>query len=128
MLRGVSHMTVLVREYDEALRWYTEVLGMEPRGDFPLGEGGYRWVTVGVPGQPDLNLVLHRPHSPDQESQLGKLGLGVLSSSDTRGDVERLRGLGVKITGEPTDERWGVMAMFEDLYGNGWVMVQPHSS
>lgn len=127
MIQGVSHMTVLVRNYDDAIQWYTEVLGLELRGDYAMGEG-FRWVTVGVDGQSDLNLVLHQPHSENQENQVGKLGLGVLASTDTRADVERLRGLGVAITGEPTDEPWGVMAMFEDLYGNGWVMVQPPSA
>lgn len=82
---------------------------------------------MGPVGQPDLNLVLHQPHSENQHNQVGKLGLGVLDSTDTRAEVERLRGLGVTITGEPTDEPFGVMAMFEDLYGNGWVMVQPTS-
>ncbi len=59
MITGITHVSVLVDDYDEALQWYTEKLGLEPRMDGAMGEG-YRFVTVGVRGQ-SVEMVLHKP-------------------------------------------------------------------
>ena len=60
MITSLAHVTVIVNDYDEGIRFYTEVLGLELRADNPMGEG-YRWVTVGVKGQEDVDIVLHKP-------------------------------------------------------------------
>jgi len=126
VIKGLSHVTLLVKDLDEAKQWYTEKLGLEERYDVPLGED-FRWVTVGAKDQKDLEIVLHKPRTPEHETQLGKQALGVFNSDDCRQDVEALRARGVKITGEPEEQMWGIQAIFEDLYGNMFVMVQPPS-
>ncbi len=125
MFTRLSHVTLFVKDYDEAIRYYTEVIGLILRGDNPVGSG-VRWVTVGVPGQPDLDIVLYRAgESPGTDARsTGKQTL-IFASDDCRKDVERLRSRGVAITLEPEAVRWGVQAVFEDMYGNSHVIVEP---
>ena len=124
MLTRLSHVTLFVKDYDEAIRYYTEVIGLILRGDNPIGSGA-RWVTVGVPGQPDLDIVLYRAEDsaePDL-SAIGKQTL-IFASDDCRKDVEMLRSRSVSITLEPERMRWGIQAAFEDMYGNSHVIVE----
>ena len=127
MITGLTHATLIVRDYDEALRWYTEKLGLEIRSDSPFGEG-YRWVTVGVKGQ-DVEIVLHRPHGEQGDAggpqAVSNVHGFVFSSDDCRRDAEELRQRGVKIAQGPEEVMWGVQAVFEDLYGNTHVLVEP---
>src|SRR4030088_2090780 len=95
MLDAVSHVGVWVRDQDEAKAFYTEKLGLEVREDATLDElGGYRWLTVGPPGQPDVNLMLSRPGPPGVDAETaeqllalvakGALGPGILRTEDCR--------------------------------------------
>ena len=122
-----EHKGVLVDDYDEALRWYTEKLGLELRMDGAMGEG-YRFVTVGVKGQ-RVEIVLHKPFGDKHASELiasGESAPGVVFSSDScRRDTEDLRANGVTIKQGPEDVPWGVQTVLEDLYGNTHVIVQP---
>ena len=127
MITGLSHVTLYVKDQDEALKWYTEVLGLQVRTDARFGDE-FRWLTVGAAGQPDLEIILFRPVTPDHEAQLGKQNLGVFATDDCRRDIETLRSRGVKILREPQDQPYGVEASFEDLYGNGFALVQPSHS
>ena len=125
MLTSITHVSVLVDDYDEALRWYTEKLGLEPRMDGPMGEG-YRFVTVGVQGQ-SVEIVLHKPFDDRPASDLIASGESVFGSDDCRSDTEELRSRGVTITQGSENVPWGVQTVLEDLYGNTHVIVQPVS-
>ena len=126
MITKLTHVSLVVEDYDEAIEWYTNKLGLELRGDNTYGEG-YRFVTMGVEGQ-DVEIVLHKPHgdpaSGASSSTPGVVHSFVFAPDDCRKEVEELRWRGVKITGEPEDVPWGVQAIFEDLYGNSHVLVE----
>ncbi len=123
MLTNLANVSVVVKEYDEAIRWYTEVLGLELRMDGSMG-GDYRFITVGVQGQDDVSIVLHKLHeeAPDTPSSIHGL---LFHTDNCRQEVERLRQHGVKIALEPDVQPWGVQAVFEDLYGNSHVLLEP---
>ncbi len=125
MFTRLSHVTLFVKDYDEAIRYYTEVIGLILCGDNPVGPG-VRWVTVGVPGQPDVEIVLYLADETQgtHSTPIGKQTL-IFASNNCRKDVEILRSRGVAITLEPEEVRWGVQAIFEDLYGNRHVIVEP---
>ena len=121
MITGLTHATLIVKDYDEALRWYTDKLGLEPRMDNLFGEGN-RFVTVGVQGQ-DVEIVLHKPDGDFDHAKSSVHGF-VFGSDDCRKDADELRQRGVRITQDPEDVPWGVQALFEDLYGNSHVIVE----
>ena len=126
MITGLTHASVIVEDYDKALTWYTEKLGLELRNNAAFGEG-YRWVTVGVKGQ-EVEIVLHVPHAeePSDGGQRPASGVHgfVFGSDDCRKDADELRQRGVRITQGPEKVPWGIQAMFEDLYGNTHVLVE----
>ena len=127
MITGVTHVSILVEDYDEALKWYIEKLGLEPRMDGSMGED-YRFVTVGVKGQ-GVEIVLHKPFGPKSASELIQDNMSVqhglvFGSDDCRKDTEELVSRGVKIAQGPEDVPWGVQTVFHDLYGNSHVMVE----
>ena len=125
MLTNLANVTLLVKDYDEAIQWYTENLGLELRMDGSMG-GDYRFVTVGVKGQDDVSIVLHKPEEGFPQARSNVHGL-LFHTDNCREDVERLRRGGVKITLEPDEQPWGVQAVFEDLYGTTHVLLQPSS-
>jgi catechol 2,3-dioxygenase-like lactoylglutathione lyase family enzyme len=128
MIFKVTHITILVRDEDEALRFYTQKLGFLVAADFPM-EGGGRWLTVKAPQQTDLELVLMKADTPEKLAAVGKQAAGhvlfVVSTDDCRKEYERLKAAGVKTVGEPDQQPWGLGAMFEDLYGNLFYLLQP---
>lgn len=134
MIKRLTHVTILVRDQDEALRWYTEKLGFEKRSDEIFGPGA-RWLTVAPKGQ-DIEIVLQKPdpalHGKQSAKKLVKhIGWGttwVLSSTDCRKDHKVLRSRGVKFVSPPEDVPWGLEAVFEDLYGNPFALVELHHS
>lgn len=129
MLTKLGHVTVLVRDQDEALRFYTEKLGMEKRDDQRMGE--FRWLTVAPKGG-DTAIVLQRPGAPFQspeaaERMIAQVGQGttwVVETDDCRKEHAALAGRGVKFREEPRDMPWGVSAVFEDLYGNPYNLLE----
>jgi predicted enzyme related to lactoylglutathione lyase len=123
VITRLSHTCLIVKDQDEALKWYTEKLGLEVRADITMH--GFRWLTVGAKDQKNLEIVLGLPRDEDQTSQVGKQSLGVFASNDCRKDVETFRERGVEITGGAEEMPWGIQAMFHDLYGNQFVMIQP---
>ena len=123
MITNLANVTLLVKDYDEAIRWYTEKLGLELRMDGSMG-GDYRFVTVGVKEQQDVSIVLHKPAEGKQEASSNVRGL--LFHCDNCWDfVERLKSAGVSITQEAEEQPWGVQAVFQDLYGNSHVLLEP---
>lgn len=128
MIDRLTHISLLVKDYDEAFQWYTQKLGLELRDDPGEYAPGYRWLTVGVKGQNDLEVVLYKPDSEKEKEfvpLVGKTPGFVFRTDNCRTEVEQLRAKGVKIKGEPEVVPWGVQAIFEDLYGNTHVLVEP---
>ena len=131
MLQKINMVTVWVRDQDEALAWYTEKLGFEKHADVPFGPGS-RWLTVRLPGQKELEVVLQRPQAllhgeEGAQRLLDRIGQGstwVISTDDLHTDIELLRDRGVPIVQEPTEVPWGLSALITDLYGNVYNLVQ----
>ena len=132
MITQLSRVSVIVRDQDEALKWYTEKLGLEKREDEEFAPGA-RWLTVAPPSQKDFEIVLFIPgpmHSTEDAKVLeGRVGQGtawVFNTNDCRQETAALKSRGVKFTQEPEEVPWGVEAIFEDLYGNPYVLLEPH--
>jgi catechol 2,3-dioxygenase-like lactoylglutathione lyase family enzyme len=136
MLKQLTHVNVWVHDQDEALAFYTEKLGLELRDDVTLPElGDFRWLTVGLPGQPDAAITLMAVPGPpvlddDTSEQLkalvakGAAGALFFSTDDCRATYEELKSRGVEFTDEPTERPYGIDAGFRDPSGNQARMVQ----
>ncbi len=124
----LAHVALLVRDYDEAIAYFVGRLGFRLVEDTPLG-GGKRWVLVAPPGPGEAALLLARAAGPEQEAAVGRQGGGrvflFLRSDDFARDHAALRARGVAFTEAPREEAYGTVAVFEDLYGNRWDLVQP---
>ena len=136
MIEGVSHVGVWVRDQEEAKAFYTEKLGFEVRQDATLDElGGYRWLTVGPPDQPDVNVILSRPGAPAMDAETaeqllalvakGAMGPGILRTDDCRRTCQELEARGAELTQQPDERFYGVDATVRDPSGNLWRIVQP---
>ncbi|MEU6243667.1 VOC family protein [Streptomyces sp. NPDC047024] len=137
MIKGLKIATVWVLDQDRAKEFYTEKLGLEVRTDLTMGEGGMRWLTVGSPEQPDVELTLMVPQSPamDPESAemvkklvaKGVLGAGVLTTDDIHGDYKKLKDRGVEFLQEPQERPYGTEALLRDDSGNWFSFTQPRA-
>jgi catechol 2,3-dioxygenase-like lactoylglutathione lyase family enzyme len=133
MITNISLVTVFCLDQEAARDYYVDVLGFEPRTDITMGEG-YRWVTIGHPSQPELEVTLMLPGPPlDADAaafirrqleagQMGGLGLRV---DDCRKTFEELSAKGVTFLQEPSDRPYGVEAVMRDVSGNWLVLVEP---
>jgi catechol 2,3-dioxygenase-like lactoylglutathione lyase family enzyme len=127
MSQRIAHVTLVVRDYDEALEFFTNAMGFELLEDTPLGDGK-RWIVVGPRGSGGSNLLLARA-TPEQVSSVGNQSGGrvflFLHTDDFWRDYRAMRGKGVKFDEKPREESYGTVAVFEDLYGNKWDLLQP---
>lgn len=121
-------VTLVVRDYDEAIDFYVRALGFELREDTPLGEGK-RWVVVVPPGARETGLLLARADGPAQEARVGDQTGGrvalFLNTDDFARDHARMLANGVVFDEEPRQEPYGTVAVFRDLHGNAWDLIQP---
>lgn len=124
MKHKISHISLMVREYDEGIAFYTEVIGFELLEDTDMGNGK-RWVRLGPEGAgPDaVGLVLMKASKPEQQDRVGdQTGNKVflfLDTDDFDRDYARLQSHGVTFCEpQPRHEAWGTVIVFEDLYGN----------
>jgi len=128
MERTIAHVAIVVRDYDEAIDFYTRKLGFELLEDTKL-EDGKRWVLVGPKSGPGTSLLLARAVGDAQRSRVGNQTGGrvflFLHTDDFRRDHRVLRSRGVRFVGEPREEAYGIVAVFEDLYGNRWDLLEP---
>ena len=136
MLTKLTHAPVWVTDQDEALEFYSGKLGLEVREDVALPEfGGFRWLTVGVPGQEDVSITLLAIPGPpvfDEETKAkveevlakGAMPGVMFGSDDVREAYEELRGKGVEFTDEPTEQPYGIDAGILDPFGNQMRIVQ----
>jgi catechol 2,3-dioxygenase-like lactoylglutathione lyase family enzyme len=133
MITNVSLVTVYCLDQDKARDFYVNLLGFEPRVDITMGEG-FRWLTIGHPNQPELEVTLMLPGPPlDEETaafvrrqlekgQMGGLGLRV---DDCHKAFAELSAKGVTFLQEPSDRPYGVEAVMRDDTGNWLVLVEP---
>jgi catechol 2,3-dioxygenase-like lactoylglutathione lyase family enzyme len=130
MPQTLAHLSFLVRDYDEAIAWFTKVLGFALLEDTPLG-GGKRWVRVAPAGSRGASLLLARAATPDQLACVGRQAGGrvflFLHTDDFARDHARLLTHGVRFRESPRREAYGTVAVFEDLYGNPWDLIEPAS-
>lgn len=123
----IGLVTVVVGEYDEAIAFYVDALGFAVLEDTPLG-GAKRWVVVGPASGAGTSLLLARAATAAQRARIGDQTGGrvsfFLDTEDFIGDHRRMAAAGVRFVEEPRREGYGTVAVFEDLYGNRWDLVQ----
>jgi catechol 2,3-dioxygenase-like lactoylglutathione lyase family enzyme len=123
----IRNIALLVREYDEAKAYYCGVLGFRLIEDSPMPDGK-RWVLVAPPGSEETCLLLARAATPEQARRIGdQTGVRVflfLHTDDFWRDFQSMREKGVKFLEEPRKESYDTVAVFEDLYGNRWDLLQ----
>jgi catechol 2,3-dioxygenase-like lactoylglutathione lyase family enzyme len=127
MPQSLSSVTFLVRDYDEAIAYFTHALGFEVIEDSPRGDGK-RWVLVRPPGLDGASLLLAKAATPEQEAHVGRQAGGrvafFLHTDDFRRDHRAMQERGVRFKEEPREEEYGTVAVFTDLYGNRWDLLQ----
>ncbi len=127
MNQKIGYVALLVRDYDEALVFYTGVLGFDLIEDTALG-GGKRWVLVAPPGAAGTCLLLAKATTPEQAARIGDQTGGrvflFLRTDDFWRDYHALRARGLQFTEEPRAESYGTVAVFVDLYGNRWDLLE----
>ena len=127
MAQKLGYVTLVVRDYDEAIAFYTRSLGFQLIEDTDLGEGK-RWVRVRPPGPTGTDLLLAKAVNPEQSSRIGNQTGGrvflFLHTDDFWRDYREMTERGVKFCRPPSEEVYGTVAVFEDLYGNKWDLLQ----
>lgn len=118
MIERVGTLTIAVKNQDEALRWFTEKLEFEKRVD--ISAPGMRWLTVAPKGQREIEFVL----ASWFPNLVGKNAPCVVLTQDCKATYRTLKDRGVKFSQTPTEKPYGVEAVFEDLYGNGYALVE----
>ena len=123
----IAAVTYLVRDYDEAINWFTSALDFRLVEDLDLG-GGKRWVLVAAPGG-GSKLLLAKADGPEQINHIGRAAGGrvafFLNSKKFALDHARIITAGVEFKEAPRHESYGTVAVFEDLYGNLWDLIEP---
>jgi catechol 2,3-dioxygenase-like lactoylglutathione lyase family enzyme len=124
--RRLATIALVVRDYDEAVRWYTDKLGLALAEDVDLG-GGKRWVTLA--GSGGARLLLAKAEGERQASRIGDQTGGrvflFLETDDFARDHKAMLAKGVVFKDEPRHEAYGTVAVFADLYGNVWDLIEP---
>ena len=127
MPQRLAQLALLVRDYDEAIAWYTQVLGFTLLEDTPLSPTK-RWVRVAPPGTDGTALLLARAATPEQEAAVGRQAGGrvflFLDTDDFARDHAAYAARGVRFVEAPRDEPYGRVVVFEDLYGTRWDLVE----
>lgn len=126
-MQKLAAVTYLVREYDEAISWFSQCLGFVLIEDVALDDNK-RWVLVEAKGG-GSRLLLAKADGAEQEAALGKAAGGrvafFLYTDDFARDHDAMLAKGVKFRESPRHESYGTVAVFEDLYGNGWDLIEP---
>jgi catechol 2,3-dioxygenase-like lactoylglutathione lyase family enzyme len=132
MQQAIAHVALVVRDYDEALGFYVGKLGFRLVEDRYQPEQDKRWVVVSPPGSSATSLLLARASTPAQEAFIGNQSGGrvflFLQTDDFRRDYDRMVSAGVRFVRPPSEEPYGTVAVFEDLYGNRWDLLQYNGS
>lgn len=128
MTQKIATLALVVADYDEAIEFYRDKLGFSLVADTPLG-GDKRWVLVAPPGSTGARLLLARADGPEQLACVGNQTGGrvmlFLETDDFAGDFARMSEKGVTFLEAPRHEAYGSVAVFADLYGNKWDLIEP---
>ena len=128
MKQSIAALTLVVRDYDEAIAWYTGVLGFTLLEDTAMG-GGKRWVRIAPPGSTGTALLLAAAKDDAQRAAVGNQAGGrvflFLHTDDFDRDYESMKSKGVRFLEAPRDEPYGKVVVFEDLSGNRWDFIEP---
>jgi catechol 2,3-dioxygenase-like lactoylglutathione lyase family enzyme len=126
--QSIVHIALVVRDYDEAIEFYTRTLRFTLVEDTYQPEQDKRWVVVAPPGSGGTTLLLARASKPEQEAFIGNQAGGrvflFLNTDDFWRDYNQMVSKGVNFVREPISEPYGIVAVFEDLYGNLWDLLQ----
>lgn len=128
MNQSLAHIALVIRDYDEAIAWFTQKLRFTLVEDSYQAEQDKRWVVVAPPGSTGTTLLLARASKPEQEALIGNQAGGrvflFLATDDFHRDYEDMLAAGIRFIREPKEAPYGTVAVFEDLYGNLWDLVQ----
>ena len=128
MKQSIVHIALVVKDYDEAIDFYVNKLKFELVEDTYQAEQDKRWVIVSPPGSNGVTLLLARASKPEQNDFVGNQAGGrvflFLNTDDFWCDYNRMVSEGIKFIREPKEEDYGTVAVFEDLYGNLWDLLQ----
>jgi catechol 2,3-dioxygenase-like lactoylglutathione lyase family enzyme len=132
MRQSIGQVAIVVRDYDEALDFYVGTLGFSLVEDSYVSEQDKRWVVVAPPGAVESRLLLARAANADQASRVGNQTGGrvflFLFTDDFWRDFRSYKAKGVTFVREPREESYGTVAVFQDLYGNLWDLLQQRAS
>jgi len=130
-MQTIGYICLVVRDYDEAIHFYTQVLGFDLIEDSPSKDRAgqdKRWVLVAPPGSRGTKLLLAKASSPEELSRVGNQTGGrvflFLHTDDFLRDYRLYVDRGVKFVREPKEEPYGTVAVFEDIYGNKWDLLE----
>jgi len=128
MTQSIATIALVVKSYDEAIAFYHDTLGFDLAEDTPL-DGDKRWVVMAPAGKSGARLLLARADGPIQEAAIGNQAGGrvmfFLETDDFAGDHARMLAEGVQFLEAPRQEPYGKVAVFVDLYGNKWDLIEP---
>ena len=128
MKQQITHIALLVDDYDEAIQFYTKKLNFILKEDTVLSEAK-RWVIITPPGSDGCSLLLAKSANDEQKSRVGNQTGGrvflFLYTDDIERDYKNMKEQGIFFTREPIEEVWGTVAVFKDLYGNLWDLIEP---
>ena len=128
MRQSIGYVTLVVEDYDAAIEFYVDTLGFRLVEDTDLPDENKRWVLVAPPGSIETKLLLARAEGPEQASRIGNQTGGrvalFLHTDDFWRDYRAYQAKGVVFVREPVEETYGTVAVFQDLYGNLWDLLQ----
>lgn len=127
MQQSIIHISLVVSDYDEAIKFYTQKLNFTLVEDTVLSETK-RWVLIAPPGSDGCKLLLAKAANDEQQSRVGNQTGGrvflFLQTDDLKRDYANMKANGVKFVREPEVQPWATVAVFEDLYGNMWDLIE----
>ncbi len=128
MVQSIVHIALVVKDYDEAIEFYTKKLHFELIEDTYQAEQDKRWVVVAPPGSKGTTLLLARASKLEQKPFIGNQAGGrvflFLRTDDFKRDYTEMKLNGIEFVREPKEQPYGTVAVFKDLYGNLWDLVQ----
>jgi len=128
MIQSIVHIALVVRDYDEAIEFYTRKLNFTLLEDTYQPEQDKRWVVVAPPGSVGTTILLARASKPEQEPFIGNQAGGrvflFLNTDDFWRDYEEMVQRGIEFVRPPKEQPYGMVAVFKDLYGNLWDLLE----
>ena len=128
MIQALVHIALVVKDYDEAIHFYTKKLHFKLLEDTYQPEQDKRWVVVSPPGSNGTTILLAKASNSHQEACIGNQSGGrvflFLATDDFNRDYQEMKQLGIEFAREPKAQEYGTVAVFKDLYGNLWDLIQ----